>query len=532
VVIIVFQRLIEFWNNEFHCDIQLRHLFSCENVEMKQKIIAAHFCPEMLYSDIGELGSGLARDVLSGEMKAVPSPHCFAVGIECDTLSGLNGQSEVGEQVCETGSGKTGSTAKSTMSFIERARPIIVILENVKNLGAAGGSGSMPCRATDLEILITKLNLMGYVVVWQTLRATEFGVPQSRERIYIIAFLAKSEGTLLMQVPSNKDDDPPDLPAWWHDVGQLIREMKIEPLPIEAFLLNEDDDRLGAWARHREASTAGASEKAKAKAAKLEKTTEVDHIQAFEEADLPWPPRWDAEFHERVYHLCPRMAQVVYFYEQMALRKLRKDSLSRNMQCDKSVDFYAQRCSSLLLCVEAVWLRTMYISVEEGKSPANFKMQVGDINMSMNWCRFLADSIPCLVGSSRMWVLQAPDTHNRGEKLDDDVYKRLDGRDMIGEEALNFQCFPEQALQRDFMAQLSPRDAMDLAGNAFCGAKCVAIVTAALCFCPWEKSLSVQSRLMASPEVADESVSSSDSMEDGESQGEGPELVSGSDDSL
>jgi site-specific DNA-cytosine methylase len=477
VVVLVLKRLIDFWNTQFGCSLTLRHLFSCECVAFKQEFITAHFQPEMLYADIAELGSGLALDILSGEMKATPSPHCLAVGIECDTLSGLNSQSEVGEQVCETGSGKTGSTAKATLEYIARARPLIVLLENVKNLGAAGGSGAGQCKATDLEILITKLNFMGYIASWQTLRASDFGVPQSRERIYIVAFLAVSDDSPSMQVPANRDDEPAELPEWWHQVGQLIREMKIETIPIEDFLLDADDDRLGAWERHRNASSAAKSEKSKTKAAsaksdKLEKTTEVDHIQAFEEADLPWPPKWDGQFQEKVQHLCPRMAQVVYFFEQMALNTLKT----------------------------------------EGKSPVNFKLQVGDVNMSMKWCRFLEDTIPCLVGSSHMWLLQALE-HNGCD------YKRLGGRDMIGEEALNLQCFPQQALNQEFMSKLSPRDAMDLAGNAFCGAKCAAVITAAFCFCPWETSLQVQSRLMANPAapMVQTGTDSSDE-EDGESE--------------
>lgn len=76
--------------------------------------------------------------------------------------------------------------ARGTMFFeiiriIQEHRPSIVFLENVANLrGHAGGK--------TLENMRDMLENEGYRVFYQILNASDFGVPQSRKRIYFVAF--------------------------------------------------------------------------------------------------------------------------------------------------------------------------------------------------------------------------------------------------------------------------------------------------------------------------------------------------------
>lgn len=77
--------------------------------------------------------------------------------------------------------------ARGTLFFdiakkIEYHKPKVVFLENVKNLQSHDG------RKT-FRVIENTLRELGYSVFTKVLNARDFGVPQNRERIYIIGFL-------------------------------------------------------------------------------------------------------------------------------------------------------------------------------------------------------------------------------------------------------------------------------------------------------------------------------------------------------
>ena len=64
--------------------------------------------------------------------------------------------------------------------IIKEKRPKVVFLENVKHL-VHHDSGNT------LKVILKKLEELGYDVEWKVLNASNFGVPQNRERIIIVA---------------------------------------------------------------------------------------------------------------------------------------------------------------------------------------------------------------------------------------------------------------------------------------------------------------------------------------------------------
>ena len=72
--------------------------------------------------------------------------------------------------------------------IIEYHRPTVVFLENVKRFRSHDGGNTFQTVKGVLEEL-------GYEVYAEVLNAKHFGVPQNRERIYIIAFLGKTKFT-------------------------------------------------------------------------------------------------------------------------------------------------------------------------------------------------------------------------------------------------------------------------------------------------------------------------------------------------
>lgn len=66
--------------------------------------------------------------------------------------------------------------------ILKAKRPRNFVLENVKGLLSHGGGRTF-------KIIITTLTELGYCVEWQVLNAKDFGVPQNRERVFIVGHL-------------------------------------------------------------------------------------------------------------------------------------------------------------------------------------------------------------------------------------------------------------------------------------------------------------------------------------------------------
>ena len=118
---------------------------------------------------------------------------------------------------------------------------------------------------------MTTLTDEGYICVFRLLRAQDYGVPQSRERYWIMALRVRS-----CPAPHqfDKNFSCEDLPLWYHQACSTLLELQIDPEPLSSFLLPSDDSRLRRW------QVAGVE--AVASATSGDTKWEVDHIQAIE----------------------------------------------------------------------------------------------------------------------------------------------------------------------------------------------------------------------------------------------------------
>ena len=112
-------------------------------------------------------------DITKIKNKDIPSHDILCAGFPCQPFS-ISGN-------------KKGFDDKNGKLFFEIIRiarfhkPKIIILENVKNLEAHNNGQT-------LETMKQKLKGIGYKTFSKVLNATDFGVPQARKRIYIVAF--------------------------------------------------------------------------------------------------------------------------------------------------------------------------------------------------------------------------------------------------------------------------------------------------------------------------------------------------------
>lgn len=99
------------------------------------------------------------------------------------------------------------------MRIAKERHPRYLFLENVKGLLNHDGGGTF-------ETIIRTMDELGYGVEWQVLNSRHFGVPQNRERVFIIGHLGGIGGREIF--PLTKDDRPLDELQGHHDLPKLV----------------------------------------------------------------------------------------------------------------------------------------------------------------------------------------------------------------------------------------------------------------------------------------------------------------------
>jgi len=79
--------------------------------------------------------------------------------------------------------GERGKLVLDFMQKIEEIRPMFFVFENVKGLYS-----TKKHRESAFDILVREFRKLGYVVEYRLLNALHYGVPQDRERIFIVGF--------------------------------------------------------------------------------------------------------------------------------------------------------------------------------------------------------------------------------------------------------------------------------------------------------------------------------------------------------
>lgn len=118
-------------------------------------------------------GEQPAGDITQIDCKDIPDFDILLGGFPCQPFS-------------QAGLGKGFSDTRGTMFFyIEKIlmekRPKAFLLENVKRLKSHD-------KGRTLKVIVEHLQRLDYFVDYKVLRAADFGVPQNRERIYLVGF--------------------------------------------------------------------------------------------------------------------------------------------------------------------------------------------------------------------------------------------------------------------------------------------------------------------------------------------------------
>jgi DNA (cytosine-5)-methyltransferase 1 len=129
-----------------------------------------YYARETYKANFGEEPSG---DITKIEAKAIPSHDILCGGFPCQPFS-ISGKREGFND-------SRGTLFHDIARIVKHHKPKIIFLENVANLKKHEDGQT-------ISYMVEVLEELGYNVYWQLLDASRYGVPQSRKRIYFVAF--------------------------------------------------------------------------------------------------------------------------------------------------------------------------------------------------------------------------------------------------------------------------------------------------------------------------------------------------------
>ena len=157
------------FDNAFHDNIET--VFVSEWDEFAQKTYKENFP-----------GAEIAGDITQINEKDIPPFDICLAGFPCQAFSiaGTGGYGRQGFNDDFKGLNR-GNLFLEVVRICEYHKPKVIFCENVKGL-------VMHDKGRTFQVIRQAFRDIGYQVFWKVLNSKDFGVPQNRERIYVVAF--------------------------------------------------------------------------------------------------------------------------------------------------------------------------------------------------------------------------------------------------------------------------------------------------------------------------------------------------------
>lgn len=151
-----------------------------------------------MYNTEGEWES---HDVRTVRPYDVPAADLWCFGFPCQDISVAGKQKglQAGER-----SGLFYEVMRLLAGRKKEDRPKWLLIENVKNLLSIG-------NGFDFARLLCEVGGYGYSLQWDTLNSKDFGVPQNRERVFIVCYLGNIRGREVFPIRPADGENPCEL---------------------------------------------------------------------------------------------------------------------------------------------------------------------------------------------------------------------------------------------------------------------------------------------------------------------------------
>lgn len=134
-----------------------------------------------------------ADDITRVEPEELPEADCYCFGFPCQAFS-IAGKRRGFEDT-------RGTLFFEVMRLARERKPRLLFAENVRGLLSHEGGQTF-------GVIVSTMDELGYDVEWQVLNSKHFGVPQNRQRVFIVGHLRETGGRKVF--PIRCDDGVPD----------------------------------------------------------------------------------------------------------------------------------------------------------------------------------------------------------------------------------------------------------------------------------------------------------------------------------
>ena len=146
-------------------------------------------------------GEWESHDIRATKSYDVPDADLWCFGFPCQDISIAGKQKGLQE-------GERSGLFYEIMRLLagrrKEDRPQWLLIENVKNLLSIG-------NGFDFARLLLEVGGYGYSLQWQVLNSKDFGVPQNRERVFIVCYLGNSSGREVFPLRRTDGENPCEL---------------------------------------------------------------------------------------------------------------------------------------------------------------------------------------------------------------------------------------------------------------------------------------------------------------------------------
>eukprot|EP00969_Alexandrium_andersonii_P236880 10457003-Alexandrium_andersonii.AAC.1 len=129
-----------------------------------------------------------AMDCVSGQHQVVPFADGFAMGFSCTSRSPANRNAKAKVNCIQTNDpdAATNVTFRGGLAYVDKARPFMILMENVKELDQKVGEDSQD--VSDAQAVVDEFEELGYVMAYHMFDAADYGSWAHRKRIYFFGF--------------------------------------------------------------------------------------------------------------------------------------------------------------------------------------------------------------------------------------------------------------------------------------------------------------------------------------------------------
>ncbi len=140
------------------------------------------------------LGDIDGRDIRLVDTDEIPNCDILTAGFPCQPFSNAGNRKGVEDD--------RGTLYLECLRIIKKKKPKVIVFENVKGLLSTKASDGQKL----IDLIVSDLNKAGYNVNYKLVNASDYGVPQNRERVFVVGIQKRLKKTFVFPSPIEKEN--------------------------------------------------------------------------------------------------------------------------------------------------------------------------------------------------------------------------------------------------------------------------------------------------------------------------------------